>query len=326
VGYLSLVAGLLLKGPIGVLLPGAAVAAWLLLERRWPAFWEMGAWRALLRDTGACWGVPLVLLVAVPVFLWLERASQGRFAREFFWLHNVQRGLGGSRLRQHPWWLYGPYLALYFLPWSPLLLVAGWRRSWRDDPLARLGLAWLLGVVAALSASRFKRADYLLPAYPGAALLAACTLRDLVASQRWRRAFAGLAVVVLAVAAGWLVRLEAHLPAREPFRDYRPFAAAVRRHAPAPAEVVLFRTEAHALAFRLGRPVAVLVGWDELRARLTQPGSHHVVMPPSVAAELERQLPGVRLEEVARNTDLSGGAHERPLVHLRTVRPVVEKR
>src|SRR5262249_14188844 len=114
-------------------------------------------------------------------------------------------------------------------------------------------------------------------------------------------------------------------PAGEPFRDYQAFAAAVRGHAPAPAEVVLFRAEAHALAFRLGRPVAVLADWGELRARLARPGAHHVVLPPAVAEEARRALHGLLLEELGRNTDLSGGAHERPLVHLRVARPVVQR-
>src|SRR5262249_34336579 len=59
VAYLALAAALLLKGPVGLVLPGAAVALWLLLERRWPAFWEGRAWVGLLRQTGAWWGVPL---------------------------------------------------------------------------------------------------------------------------------------------------------------------------------------------------------------------------------------------------------------------------
>ncbi len=77
------------------------------------------------------------------------------------------------------------------------------------------------------------------------------------------------------------------------------------------------RTEAHALAFHLGRPLAVLVQWEELREGLARPGTHHVVLPPDYAAQAAAALPGVRLEEVLRNTDLSGGAHERPLVLLR---------
>jgi hypothetical protein len=115
----------------------------------------------------------------------------------------------------------------------------------------------------------------------------------------------------------WGVRVGWLLPAQEPFRDYRAFAAEVRRRAPAPERVFFFRTEAHALAFHLGRPLVVLVQWEELRDRLARPGTHHVVLPPDCAAQAAGALPGVRLEEVLRNTDLSGGAHERPLVLLR---------
>jgi 4-amino-4-deoxy-L-arabinose transferase-like glycosyltransferase len=327
--WLAVAAGVLLKGPIGLVLPAAAVAGWLLLEGRWPAFWEWAAWRRLLGEVGVAWGLPLVALVCLPVFLWAEHASNGRFFREFFWHHNVERGLGGAGLRSHRWWLYGPYLALYLLPYSPLLLAAAWPRLWRDDRLARLGLGWLLAVLLVLSAARFKRADYLAPAYPGAALFLGCVVERRLAGRL--PLLAGLAGLMVA---GWAVWLGRYLPAEEPYRDYRPFAGLVRRHAPPPAEVIFFRTEAHALAFRVGRPQAVVVEWPELRRRLAGPGPHHVVLPPAVAAEAARELPGVRLEEVGRTTAagarpaapwpfgwvlglrLGDRRHERPLVLL----------
>src|SRR5262249_19098974 len=153
---------------------------------------------------------------------------------EFLWLHNLQRGLGGSRLRGHPWWLYGPYLLLYLLPYSPLLALPLWRRAWRDDRLARLGLAGLLRGLVGLSAARFKAAGYLLPASPGAALLLGATLEQ-VARSRGRLVLGGACGVAAVMLAGWLWRVEVSLPAEAPYRDYRPFAAEVRRHAPAPA-------------------------------------------------------------------------------------------
>jgi 4-amino-4-deoxy-L-arabinose transferase-like glycosyltransferase len=312
--WLAVAEGVLLKGPIGLVLPAAIIAGWLLVEGRWPAFWEGRAWRQLLAETAAVWGLGLVALVCVPVFVWLEQSSGGRFFREFIWLHNVERGLGGARLRSHPWWLYGPYLGLYLLPFSPLLVAGLWPRLWWNDRLARLGLAWTVAVVLVLSAARFKRADYLAPAYPGAALFLGC-LVDRWHARRWLLAVvAGLGAVMLA---GWWVRIEWGLPAEEPYRDYRAFAGLVRRHAPIPEEVVFFRTEAHALAFRMGRPVVVLVEWHELQLRLQRPGAHHVVLPPAVAMEASCRLPGTRLEEVGRNTTLAGGRHERPLVLMR---------
>jgi hypothetical protein len=264
--------------------------------------------------------VPLVLALTLPWFFWADATTGGEFFRVFIRHHNFDRALGGSTLRGNPWWFYGPQLLADFLPWSPLLplaAVACYRRGyWRRDPDLRFAAAWLLAVMLVLSWSRFKRADYLLPAYPGAALFLACVLRSWLRTLD-RKAALAVPGVVGAVALGWLVQVGYRLPAAEPTRDYRRFAAEVRRRAPTPAEVLFFRTEAHALAFHLGRPLAVIVEWKDLGARLARPGVHYVVMPPTCAGEWPRLLRGVRLEEVMRNTDLSGGRHERPLVLLR---------
>jgi 4-amino-4-deoxy-L-arabinose transferase-like glycosyltransferase len=335
--YLSTAVAVLLKGPVGLVLPAAILAGHLLLQGRWPACWELRAWRRQARELGLLWGVPLVLVLTLPVFAWAIAASEGTFAREFFWHHNVERGLGGSRLRSHAWWLYGPYFLLYFAPWSlfvPLAWLAARGRFWRGDPEAHFGLAWLVAVLAVLSCARFKRADYLLPAYPGAAVFLGCVLsRALVGAGRRARTVLCGGVISLAAAvvvswalllgrvlprtehyADWLERV---LPRPESYRDYRNFAVEVRRHAPAPAEVGFFRTETHALAFRVGRPLCLLVEWQDLRARLGRPGPHYVVMPCDCVADCPRHLPGIRVKEVARNTGPAGGTHERPLALLR---------
>ncbi len=315
--YLACAAGVLLKGPLGLLLPGAVVAGYLLSEGCWPAFWELGAWRRLLRELGVWWGLPLLLLIVVPVFAWAEHASGGQLGREFFWLHNVQRALGGSRLRSHAWWLYGPYFLLYFLPYSPFVALAVVLRGWRGDPLALRALAWTLAVVLLLSCARFKRADYLVPAYPGAAVFLGCVLERQLRPGRRGWVLAGVGGLAAAMTIGWVVYVGWRLPAEEAYRDYRSFAAEVRRHAPAPESVTFFRTEAHALAFRVGRPLAVVVEWRDLQAGLDRPGPHYLIMPPRCAVECPRFLRGIRLEEVCRNTTLAGGKHERPLVLLR---------
>ena len=115
----------------------------------------------------------------------------------------------------------------------------------------------------------------------------------------------------------WIARVEWQLPAKEPYRDYHSFADRVRGLAPRPEEVIFFRTEAHPLAFHLGRPLVIIVQWGELNARLLQPGTHYIVTPPQYAEECPLYLRNVRLENVVRNTDLSGGEHERPLVLVR---------
>jgi 4-amino-4-deoxy-L-arabinose transferase-like glycosyltransferase len=337
--YLALAAGVLLKGPIGVVLPLGVAAAWLLLHRQLPR--RLGLW----------WGLPLLALLTVPIYLWANVQSGGEFFRAFLWHHNVERGLGGSEvLRAHPWWFYAPHLAADFLPWSLLLPVAAWsfvrRGWWRDDPQARFGLVWLLTITLLLSAARFKRADYLLPAFPGAALFLGCV------AERWyhgsahpARLAAAFAVAGIACAAGWYLYREHDLRSNEPARESIRFAETVRRLAPAPQPVHFFRTEAHAAAFHVGRPITLFVEWERLDALAAQPEPAYVVMPAQVAAEWPRHVGSGRLVEVFREPAASSGGtwdlpswlparlrrdlerfqagegHERPLVLLRTLPP-----
>jgi 4-amino-4-deoxy-L-arabinose transferase-like glycosyltransferase len=325
--YLATAAGVLLKGPIAVVLPLAIIGAHLLAQGRLPAPWRARAWGRLANELGLGWGVPLVAAMTLPWFLWADAATRGEFSRVFIWYHNVERGFGGDVLRAHPWWFYGPRFAIDFLPWTPLLLggvyVTCCRGRWRADPEACFGLVWLMAVLVLLSCFRYKRADYLLPAYPGAALFLGCALSPrregaVESDNSWAAlALWGTASAAGVAALAWAVYVAWVLPAGEPAREYTRFAAAVRSHAPAPEPVLFFRTESHALAFRVGRPLEILVKWEELNDRLSRPGDHYVVMPDDRAAAWPQFLRGVRLDEVSRNTDLAGGSHEHPLVLLR---------
>ena len=319
IGYLAVAAGILLKGPIGVVLPVVVLLTNRLTSPRTPH-------SALRTPHSLWWGVPLVLALTVPWFLWANAASDGAFFHEFFWHHNVERGLGGSTLHSHVWYLYLLFFANDFLPWTPLLLVSAviaWRRGWlRTDSDARFGFTWLTAIIGVLSCASFKRADYLLPAYPGAALFLACIVIRLAeqwkeTSQRLSILRIGMGFLVAAVVVAWIVRVEFGLPAEEPFRDYRRFAQAVREVAPSPGSIVFFQTEAHALAFHVGRPLSVVVQWEELQAKLTANEAAVVVMPPESAEQWPNHLRGVRLRELLKNTDLNGGRHERPLILLR---------
>jgi len=325
--YLAVAAGVLLKGPIGIVLPAAVMGLYLTLEIGLPRPRHCKGWIAALTEMGVWWGVPLIIALTLPWFVWANRATGGEYFRIFLWHHNIERGFGGSNLRTNPWWFYLPQFVGDFLPWSLLFPLAGWwsyrRGLWRIDAEARFGMVWFVSVLLVLSCSRFKRADYLLPAYPGAAVFLGCVgqhwLSELASRQR-RFAVAGLASLASIMMMVWLIRVEWQLPARESYRDYRAFAARVRQLAPCPEEVIFFRTEAHPLAFHLGRPLAVVVQWAELNTRLLQSSTQYIVTPPQYAEECPLYLHGLRLERVLGNTDLSGGEHEHPLVLLRSTR------
>jgi 4-amino-4-deoxy-L-arabinose transferase-like glycosyltransferase len=338
VAYLAVAAGLLLKGPIAAVLPAAVGGFYLLLGRatKGTGLFFGGVtvraekeprplFRALsgAHRLGLWWGVPLVLALAAPWFLWVNARTDGELFRVFFWHHNFDRGFGGDGgLASHPWWFYGPRLAIDLFPWSLLLPAAGWYlwRRGRTDGEARFAAAWLLAVLLLLSCVCFKRADYLLPAYPGAALLLGC------AAERWVRAAPRLALgfglTAAACAAGWVGFTQWAAPAREHGRPDRRFAAEVRRHTARP--VLFFRAEAHAVAFHVGRPLHTLLEWENLDAWAGKREPTYVVMPADCAARWRRHLRAGGLVEVLRTTDLTRRRHERPLVLLRTAAKVAK--
>lgn len=324
--YLATAAGVMLKGPVAVVAPGAVALAYLAVRRELPAPWRGRAWLALGRHVGIWWGVPLVAALTLPWFVWASAHTGGQYFWTFFWHHNVERAFGGSEtLRAHPWWFYLPRFAADFLPWTPAVALAGWwlwrSPAGRRDPELAFGLLWLGAVALVLSLARFKRADYLLPAFPGAALAIGCAFEAWWRKPRVSRPLApAFAVVVVGCVVGWLVAVERILPAAEPTREDRRFAAEVRRRCPRPELVLFFRAEAHALAFHVGPPVDTFLEWENLNVWAGRPGSHYIIMPPECARDWPRHVSAGRLEEVLRSTDLPGAAeHERPLVLMRTM-------
>lgn len=189
-GYMALGLGLLLKGPIALVLPAAVILCWMLFEficKKYASGGQTSESRSIRFPPGLWWGLPLALAIALPWFWLANVRTRGEFFAVFFWYHNFARGFGGAEeLAEHPWWFYLPSLARDFLPWSPLLLLAGWiffrKKQWQNDSLAAFGFIWFVSITLLLSCFRFKRADYLLPAYPGAALFLGC-----VVEQWWRK-------------------------------------------------------------------------------------------------------------------------------------------
>lgn len=310
---------MLLKGPVALALVGPVAVAWLALER----FASPPDARPRLSLAHAVLGIAVAAAVAGPWFAWAHFATDGEFTRVFFWYHNVSRFAGDAdALAVHPWWYYGPRGALALMPWALLAPLVVWAfRSgfWRESPAFRFGCVWCAVMVAVLSAAQFKRADYLLPVFPGAALALGCAACGwLHARSRFERpatvAFAVFTVCALAV---WPVMWFAVEPKEAARQDKRPFAEAIRAHAPAPQNVILFRTESHLLAYHLGPPLTTLVEWGDLRAALREPGPHTVVMPPECAADAERYTNRKFVPVADLASTLSVRPH-RPLVCLST--------
>lgn len=303
----------LLKGPVGLALIGCVAVAFLAVER------------IRLPLSAAALGTAVTVLVTAPWFVWANDATGGEFVRVFFWHHNVARFTGeADSLASHPWWYYGPRFALAFLPWSLLVPLVVWAVRagvWKEDRVFRFGVVWAVVVVAVLSAAKFKRADYLLPAFPGAAIALGCAAERWLASRQRAKSVAwakvGFGLLAVGALAVWPVMWFVVEPKEAARQEKRPFAAAIREHAPAPQPILLFRAESHLLAYHLGSPLHTLVEWGELKDVLSDRGPHTVVMPPEYVADAER-ITGRRLVPVAALADHTTVSPPRPLVCLRT--------
>jgi 4-amino-4-deoxy-L-arabinose transferase-like glycosyltransferase len=152
--------------------------------------------RAIAGRVVRSWAVPGFALALAPAGAWawlLGRRLGPGAAREFVWVNNVLRFIGGAEGKGHeqPFHYYAPTLIVEFMPWSLILPAAiaaagiAVRRAGRDAAPAgrpdapdgdrrdtlRYLLAWFCVPIVVLSIASTKRGIYLLPIYPAAALL-----------------------------------------------------------------------------------------------------------------------------------------------------------
>jgi 4-amino-4-deoxy-L-arabinose transferase-like glycosyltransferase len=207
--YLAVSVAMLLKGPVGLVLPLIPIVLFLVWERQplWP--WRPG-FGTLMHQFGVWWGIVVVLACAGPWFVWASLATDGAFFKTFFLHHHWDRTLGVAGLKAGPVWYYVPQILVDIFPWSVLIPAAVWRQLGRahsgSDSLGRFALCWSAGMFAFLSLVRFKRHDYVLPLLPGLALLLSQHWQELHQAgqtRRDKRWTAVISAVVIAVACAY---------------------------------------------------------------------------------------------------------------------------
>ena len=221
-GGLALFCGIavLAKGPIGLLLPGLVIIAFLLLRGQLLAEVRRTPWLPMLA---------LFLGVTTPWYVAATLANGSTFLVRFLGFSNLERFTSVLYSHPGPPWFYLPWVLVLLLPWSLLLPVAivrlrFWRLSvWRGalpagSDLALLALLWLLLMLAFFSAAATKLPGYILPALPGGALLVGLLFRPfpaaadgqppLGAGLRWsgwiNALLLGLAAVAAVLAPRWI--------------------------------------------------------------------------------------------------------------------------
>ena len=162
--WAAIALAVLSKGLVGLVLPGIALAAYVVLQRDW----------ARLRRLEWIRGGALFALIALPWHLLVQWRNP-----EFFRIYIVNEHFARYLLPEHhrpgAWWYFTAILGLALIPW--VVLLPGVVR--RLPPRAPRGafdvdrflLVWAATILVFFSASASKLPGYIVPAMPAIALL-----------------------------------------------------------------------------------------------------------------------------------------------------------
>jgi 4-amino-4-deoxy-L-arabinose transferase-like glycosyltransferase len=165
----------LCKGPVGALLPLAALASFAIGEAGLPS----------LRRLRPALGLAVLTAVVVPWYAYAAWRTGGSSVREFLVRENIGRYLDPMQHHGGPIWIYVPALFVTFLPWS-VFLPGALRRS-TDIEAYRFILLWAGIPFAFFSLAATKLPHYLLPIFPALSVLVAVEWNRRGSSEQSRR-------------------------------------------------------------------------------------------------------------------------------------------
>jgi len=174
-GWAAMGLAVLVKGPVGLVIPGMALGGTLLVLR------ELRRGLARLFP----WqGLALFAAITFPWYVLVLAANGWAFVEGFVIKHHMTRYTGVISSHAGPLWFYLPVTLIGFFPWSGFLPRGLWqagrvarRREARDraDRLLVACACWAGGVFIFFSFAGTKLPSYLFPAFPAMALLVGAT-------------------------------------------------------------------------------------------------------------------------------------------------------
>lgn len=162
----------LTKGPVGIVLPGLIILAYLFFTRQWQLFRPLFLWQ----------GIAVFLLVAAPWYIIMYQRHGAEFVNTFLGLHNYIRATVSEHPKDNVFYYYIVLFPVSMLPWSGLLLKAlgGIQRQFQHH--AVFLLTWLAVVLVFFTLMATKYPTYAIPAMFPAALLIGCTINEMLHS------------------------------------------------------------------------------------------------------------------------------------------------
>ena len=180
--YVLSALAVLTKGPVGIVLPGLIIGAFLLY---------VGRLREVLGEMRVVRGGLIFLAIALPWFILVTLRNGEAYIDSFFGYHNFERFT--SVVNQHggPWYQQILVMLVGFTPWTVALPAAiaqikvfqrqRWQKSPRSTHLGLFALFWFAIVLGFFTVAATKYFSYTLPLMPAAAILVALWWSDQIA-------------------------------------------------------------------------------------------------------------------------------------------------
>ncbi|MBD2533538.1 glycosyltransferase family 39 protein [Nostoc flagelliforme FACHB-838] len=178
--YVLIAGAILTKGPVGIVLPGLIIFAFLLY---------VGRFREVLREMRLFMGILIILGLSVPWYALVIWRNGWNYINAFFGYHNLERFTEVVNGHSAPWYFYFLVVLLGFAPYSvylpaSIIRLKFWQRShWRSlERFQQFGLFawfWFASIFGFFSIAVTKLPSYVLPLMPAAAILVALLWNDL---------------------------------------------------------------------------------------------------------------------------------------------------
>ncbi|MBF2063700.1 MAG: glycosyltransferase family 39 protein [Calothrix sp. C42_A2020_038] len=179
--YVLIAGAILTKGPVGIVLPGLIVLAFLLY---------VGKFREVLREIAIIPGLLIIFGLAAPWYLLVTWRNGWDYINSFFGYHNIERFTDVVNGHQAPWFFYFIAVLLGFAPYSVYLPSAmlnlkfwqwqNWRRKTRTEQFSLFILIWFVVIFGFFTIAVTKLPSYVLPLIPAAAILVALLWSDII--------------------------------------------------------------------------------------------------------------------------------------------------
>ncbi|MBN3905104.1 MAG: glycosyltransferase family 39 protein [Nostoc sp. NMS1] len=203
--YVLIAGAILTKGPVGIVLPGIIIAAFLLY---------VGRFREVLREMRLFVGILIILGLSVPWYALVIWRNGWNYINAFFGYHNLERFTEVVNGHSAPWYFYFIVVLLGFAPYSVYLPVSiirlkFWQRShWRSlERFQQFGLFawfWFASIFGFFCIAVTKLPSYVLPLMPAAAILVTLLWSDFFQDTEDRQTIPASSSPAFLRASGWL--------------------------------------------------------------------------------------------------------------------------